>query len=131
MAKNKFIPDGTLEEQLLAARKGDINSEAFLDTLIKSSIYVLSGSEINDDMSNFSPVVFDRNGVIMYAVFTSMSRTGDFAQQAPFCIQVNAFEFFKRVPAGGGIVVNPGIVEGLEISPEGLTDIVSKYSKTS
>lgn len=121
-------PLNALERELLDAQAGKIPLEDFLCKLIGGDLYILSVSEVNKDSSGFRPLLFDRQGVPMAAVFTIPDRASMYANVAPYIIQMNGRKMFDWIAPGYGIVINPGHQIGLEILPHGVKEIVRDLS---
>ncbi|MBA3440007.1 MAG: SseB family protein [Pyrinomonadaceae bacterium] len=96
----------------------------FLRELIDGDLYILSASDVNKDSSGFKPLIFDRQGVPMAAVFTIPERASMYAEVAPYMIQMNGRKMFDWMPPGYGIVINPGHQLGMEILPHGVKEII-------
>jgi hypothetical protein len=123
-----FIPVNVLESELEGARAGRSSMPDFLRLFSESDLIVPSGSEIMPDGSGFQPVLFDKGGTEMVACFTAMERIGDFSRLAPYCLSIRGSEFLQRIPAGYGLVVNPGQSVGFDVTPDGLRQIVAELA---
>jgi len=89
----------------------------------KSEISVPSAAEVMADGGGFQPLLFKKNGAQMVACFTAMARIGSFADQTPYSLTIKGSELLRRIPAGYGLVVNPGQEVGFDVSPDGLKRI--------
>jgi len=118
-----FVPQGPLEEALARAKTGEIPLTEFLDELLRSEVLVMSKEEILADGSNFVPLLFESAGYPLIAAFTSFSRTVTQKEMAEYCLSIRGSEFFKRVPTGYGVVLNPGFSAALVILPGSVRDI--------
>lgn len=121
---NQDEPQNSLERRLSSAKAGKIPVDEFLRQVLSSELFITSTREIKEDGSGFAPLLYDRNGVPMTAVFTSFSRAASKAEIAKYVLQINGRELFDRLPSGYGIVLNPGFTIGMEILPHGVKEIV-------
>ena len=101
--------------------------EDFMETFLANDIAVLSITEVGADGSGLTPLVFDKEGTEMVAIFTSLDRARTYSGSAQFALTINAREFLKRLPEGFGVVLNPGYTEGLDIDPEGVGRILASF----
>jgi hypothetical protein len=122
----EFVPINELESMLLAASENLVPVRDFVRLLCSSEIALLSASEVQTDGSGFEPVIFDKQGISMLAVFTAKERTTHFLHVAKFCLVMKGFDVLRRMPKGYGLVVNPGLTKGLEISPSGIAEILDE-----
>jgi len=92
-----------------------------------SNIELPSAEEVRGDGAGLSPILFDKGGVMMLALFTDKIRIGTYAERAPYCVSMKAIDVMRRIPPGIGIVVNPGFKLGFEISPDGIRDVLRDF----
>jgi hypothetical protein len=122
-------PLNDLERLLLDSRAGRATVEGLLRALVAADLYVPSATEIKEDGSGFAPLLFDNlNGNPLAAVFTDPERAKAHASRAKYLLQINGRELFRRLPAGYGIVINPGHRLGMEIQPYGVEAIVRDFT---
>jgi hypothetical protein len=114
----------SLDRAVAAAQAGSGTVAAMLSALLDATLAVPSGGAVEADGSGFRPVLFDRAGVPMVACFTARERIGPLAQTAPYALEMPARAFLSRVPAGHGVVVDPGHATGFEIDPAGLARLL-------
>lgn len=110
-----FEAENELEDCLLKAQKGEVELRVFLELLKDSALFVPSGTEVNNDLSGFTPLLFEKDNGSFVSVFTSQSRLTPFVEKAKYHIQMHGQEFFSRLPPSYGVVVNPGWSVGCEI----------------
>jgi hypothetical protein len=122
-----FQPLNALEKELEKAQAGRSLMPAFLRLFVGSDLVVPSGAEIMPDGSCFEPVLFDKDGTQMVACFTAAERIGDVSRLASYYLKVTGGEFLKLIPAGYGLVVNPGQPVGFDVEPGGLRNIVAEF----
>jgi hypothetical protein len=90
---------------------------------------VTSATEIREDGTGFAPLLFNNaNGDPMAAVFTDPERAKAHASRAKYLLQINGRELFRRLPAGYGVVINPGQAVGMEIQSYGVEAIVRDFT---
>lgn len=124
-----LIPSNPLEAALVAARKGEIPLAAFVAKLMESDIAVPSATEVQADGDGFSPVVLDKEGTGMVAVFSSLERARNLEAHVRYVLTMNARAFFGVLLPGVGVVLNPGFAEGIDVSPEGVADILRDFAE--
>lgn len=122
-----FYPENHLEEVLLDAKDSRIPLSKFLKVLLSGQIFVLSIAEIKQDGHGLIPLIFNRNGIPMAAVFTAQSRTKPLTEHAQFLIEMAGKAFFFRIPEGYGVAINPKGPVGLDITPDGVREIVRDF----
>jgi hypothetical protein len=120
-------PENELEQLLVSARSGQVELSTFLQALVNNDIYVLSKQEVKNHGKGFIPLIFEKEKRPLAAIFTSKSRTEPLKSQAQFLVSMQGSAFLKRVPEGFGIVVNPGNLLGLEITPQGVQEIIRDF----
>lgn len=119
-----FTPLNDLEKDLVAARENRISIEDFLGHLARSNLALPSAGHVEPDGSGFMPVVFDKDGTGMLAAFTDKTRAVQMSSIATHCALMNAGILFQRMRPDHGLVINPGLEFGLELSPQGIAQIV-------
>ena len=113
-----FVAETDIEHQILKAQKGALSGDALLRRMAEADLFIPSASEIQTDGSGFSPVLFDQDGAPFVVVFTAMSRQPK--DMAPTMMQMNGRQFFRRLPAGYGLMVNPGYDAQILVPPHGM-----------
>lgn len=111
-------PVSALEDALEAGRRGTLSLEEVLGVLLGSSVVVPSAGEVGDDFAGFVPVIFDRDGTQMLAVFSDPSRASAVAHVAGFAVSMPVGDLVAFMRRDHGIVLNPGHELGLEILPD-------------
>jgi hypothetical protein len=105
-----FEPENALERTLLLGMQGKASVADVLTSLVASSVYVLSATEVSGDgRSGLSPVFFNTPDGQFMAAFTSLERSKVHASQAPFRLMVTGAQVLDLVPANCGLVINPGL----------------------
>lgn len=123
-----LAPQNPLETLLKSAMDGQVPLKAFMQAFMASEVVLLTGSLVTADGSGFDPLLFAINSVMHVAVFTDEARVGDYPQGAPNIIRMRMIEVLKRVPGGYGVVVNPGTSLGLELSWQGIQEILRDFA---
>ncbi|KQZ34578.1 hypothetical protein ASD92_09885 [Massilia sp. Root1485] len=113
---------------MLAAQEKRIPVEEFIRQLVASNIALPSAVEVQENGSGFQPIIFDKLGTKMLAIFTDKARVTQLEHIAKYCLVMNALEMLRRIPSGYGIVINPGLNVGLELSPDGIAEIVKDFT---
>lgn len=122
-------PLNDLERLLLDSRAGRAPVENLLRALVAADLYVSSATEIREDGTGFAPLLFNnQTGDPLAAVFTDPERARAHADRAKYLLQINGRELLRRLPAGHGIVINPGHAVGMEIHPYGVEAIVRDFT---
>lgn len=122
-------PANDLERLILDSRAGRAPVENLLRALVAADLYVSSATEIKDDGSGFTPLLFDNQaGNLLTAVFTDPSRATAHAGRAKYLLRLKGRDLFRRLPAGYGLVINPGHPVGMEIQPFGVEAIVRDFA---
>lgn len=116
-----------IEQAIGEAKAGKRGIDAMLDTLLEGDLVVPSGAAVDPDGAGFQPVLFDRDGVPMVAVFTGTERIGEVGALAKYALSIGARDLLSRVPPGHGVVINPGQDLGFEIDPTGLERLNARH----
>ena len=123
----KLTPENDLENLLIKVQERQIGFGEFIVSFLEADLFVPSGSEVMPDGSGMAPLLFEKNGVHMLGVFTSMSKVKLFKDKSPYCLSMKGRSLLARIPSGFGLVVNPGFDKGFEIPPSGLDDIIKDF----
>lgn len=120
-----FYPMNDLEISVSLAKRKEISVLTFLQQLIHSDLALPSATEVKSDGTGFEPILYDRTGIKMVAAFTDKSRIGELIHTAEYCLTMNGLQVLRRIPSGYGLVINPGLKIGLELSPDGIVKIIN------
>lgn len=113
-----FTPRNEIEHRILAAQAGEVAPDALMREIAATDIFIPSDTQVAADGSGYSPVLLeDPEGTAFVAVFTDRSRTQDLA---PHGMQALAAHFIRRIPAGYGMIVNPGTDVQIFLPPDGV-----------
>ncbi|RKR74915.1 SseB family protein [Frondihabitans australicus] len=115
-----------LEAAIRQGQAGASDMQEVISQFVNSTIVVPTATEVKDDMNELQPVLFDREGTQMLAVFTHIDRVPQqVAEVAGYAVELPAAEFVQAIPAEAGLVVNPGNEEGFEMLPEGVQQLAN------
>jgi hypothetical protein len=123
-----FSPLNDFEFKLVQAQRGEIGVSDVLASLASAELALPSAGDVQEDWAGFQPLLFSKNGVPMLACFSAKERLADYADMAPFCLLLKGRELLRRIPAGHGLVVNPGQGVGFDVPPEGIVRIVADFA---
>lgn len=126
----EFQPLNKFEASLLARMRNYIPADEFVRVLLSSDLVVPTASEVQGDGSGFTPVTFERNGTSMLALFSAKERALEVKHLAKFCVVMEGYEVLRRMPKAVGIVVNPGLSVGFELTPAGIAEILSEFTNS-
>lgn len=122
-----FFPQNDLETELQAAMADRSKFGEFLKTLVRSSIYVPSVTDIEKNPADFRPVLLDKNGKPHMVVFTSKERASAVAHVGAYGSFILGARLIRGIPPGSGLYVNPGVSAGFDMSPEGVAKLASGF----
>lgn len=121
-----FRPLNDFELALEQAQGGHLGVPELMRALLSSELAVPSAEEVMADGSGFSPLLFNKKGVQMLACFSDKSRVSEFADMAPYCLVMQGRELLRRMPPGYGLVINPGLAVGFDMTPDGILRLLSE-----
>ncbi len=124
---DSFVPRNELESKLLAAQRGEMASEAFMEYLMGAQVFV----PVQDDGAGIQgfqrtekavPLTLaDEQGAHVLVLFTSPERARGFLADFPGFDGGIVTEFnwiMERVGADMGVSLNPGWVVGIDMEAE-------------
>ena len=118
-----------LERIIVLAQEGRASTFDVLEAFAEAQVVVPSGTPITDNLSQLQPLLFDKDGVMMLAVFTHLDQIADFADLAAFALSVLGRSLMISMPPNAGLVVNPSRSIGFEMPPEGIAAFVDDISE--
>lgn len=127
----KLVASNALENALVEAQAGRKSMDEFLKVLASSDLFIASTEEIHPGSLGLSPLLFDRDGIPMAAVFTDSSRATVFAGRIKNIVRKDACDLFRHIPGGYGVVINPGFDAGLELLPDGIRGVLDRFCMSS
>jgi len=101
-----FVAETDIEHQILKAQDGALSGDALLRRIADADLFIPSTGEVQTDGNGFKPVLMDQDGSPLVVVFTAASRQPK--GMASCMMRMNGGHFFRRLPAGYGMMVNPG-----------------------
>ena len=113
-----FVAETDIEHQILKAQDGALSGDALLRRMADADLFVPSTGDVQSDGSGFQPVLIDQDGSPFVVVFTAVSRQPK--DMAPCMMQMNGGQFFRRLPAGYGVMVNPGYDAQILVPSDGM-----------
>lgn len=119
----EFTPLNSVENMIVAARKGSVGRGALVAALGAADLFVSSQREVLADGSGFEPLLLGETSSPLVAAFTAPERPAIHRNDAEYMVQMKGKDLFARMPPGYGIVVNPGYVDQLIISAGAIEDL--------
>ena len=89
-----FVPSNDLEVALFRTISGESQMGDFLRVFLRARIAVPSTTEAMPDGTGFAPLLFDRLGQQMLAVFTDKDRAKQWSETASFALRWMAIIWF-------------------------------------
>lgn len=127
-----FHAHNDLEERLVAAQEGRLDSHVFMEELLQSQLFM----PVEDDNSGIQgfqksnrarPLTLDSEGTQVLILFTSPERAKGFLADFPAYQGGLLTEFswiLERIGSGIGIAINPGWEFGIDFGPETVEQLV-------
>jgi len=113
-----FVPETQIERRILEVQAGRYPADALMRELANSELCIPSQAKVTDGWQGYVPVLLEQNNIVFVAVFTTASRqTRDFA---PHLLRADGRSFVQRLPAGYGVIFNPGYEAQLLLPPDGV-----------
>ena len=116
-----FEAENDIEHQILKAQDGALSGDALLHRMADADLFIPCTGEVQTDGSGFQPVLIDQDGSSLVVVFTARSRQPK--DMAAWMMQMNGGQFFRRLPAGYGVMVNPGFDAQILVPPHGMATL--------
>jgi len=113
-----FVAETDIEHQILKAQNGALSGDALLRQMADADLFIPSTGDVQTDGSGFQPVLIDQDGSSFVVVFTALSRAPK--DMADCLMQMKGGHFFRRLPAGYGVMVNPGYAAQILVPPHGM-----------
>ncbi len=118
MAPLAFAPETDIERQILNVRAGKYPADMLMQDLATADLYIPSKGEVQEDGHGFVPVLLEEAGMPFVAAFTALSRPP--RDMAGYLLKASGRAFFLRLPAGYGVIFNPGYDAQLLLPPDGV-----------
>ena len=122
-----FVAETEIEHQILKARGGALSGDALLRRMAEADLFIPSTSEVQTDGGGFQPVLIDQDGSPFVVLFTAMWRQPK--DMAPYMMQMNGRQFFRRLPAGYGVMINPGYDAQILVPPHGMAAFKQDHAR--
>lgn len=134
MNQDTFEPKNTLEQKLLAAMNGELDSDTFMRDLMTEQVFMPVKDDADSGIKGFQRttratplVVQDNEGNNILVLFTSPERAKGFLADYPGYSGGLLTEFtwvLERMEPGFSIAVNPGLEAGIDVEPEIITQML-------
>jgi hypothetical protein len=118
MAQLAFEPEADIERQILDVKAGKYSADALMRDMANADLFIPSKGDVQEDGRGFVPVLLEQAGTRFVAVFTALSRPPH--DMAEYLLKANGKVFFLRLPAGYGVIFNPGYDAQLLLPPDGV-----------
>jgi hypothetical protein len=113
-----FVPETDIERRIVEVQAHRFPADALMLELAGTELCIPSLTKVQDGWRGYEPVLLEQSGIAFVAVFTAAFRqTRDFA---PHLLRAPGKSFFQRLPAGYGLVFNPGYDAEMFVAPEGM-----------
>ena len=120
MTLHAFDPANETETVIADTRAGTRPVGALLPALAEATLYVPSRAEVQADGSGFAPLLLGEAGQPLVAAFTAPDRALLHRDHAEYLLGMPGDAFFRRLPPGYGVVVNPGFAAQLVVDAEAI-----------
>lgn len=124
MSTPEFTPLNRLEEVLLAAQRGEVQPSTLFDTLYAGKVFIMIDRPLDaggqPDAEAQLLMLNSPDGRPVIAMFTAPERATGWPDKAPTFRHGLVVDFrwlVGGIPDGVGLVLNPGVEVGVEMSP--------------
>lgn len=117
-----FAPSNLLEDALVRARAGQLAPADFLRVLLMSDLAVPSTAPVDAAGRGLQPVTYEKAGSPMVAAYSSLERAKAAAGLARYALTIRGRALLRGLPPEFGLVLNPGLAAGMDITPDGIAD---------
>jgi hypothetical protein len=121
-----FEPENDLETLIVAAKSGARPVADMMSALFKSGVFIAAKRELQPDGSGFDPLLLGEADAPLVAVFTSGPHATLHRDAASFVLRMTAVEFFRRLPTGYGVILNPGYDVQMVMPAHAIAEMRSK-----
>jgi hypothetical protein len=128
-----FIPHNDLEEKLVAAQEGRLESDVFMHQLLDQQLFMPVQDEASEiqgfqKSTQAKPLTIQaEDGSSVLVLFTSPERAKPFLQDFPDYQGGLLSEFswiLERIGSGVAIAINPGIEFGIDLEAETVMQLI-------
>jgi hypothetical protein len=113
-----FQPWNAIERRIEEARSGSIAGDRLMREIAKAELFIPSAGEVQPDGSGYRPILLEQDEFSLVAAFTTAARMP--RDMAPTLMRIPGRAFFLRLPAGYGVIINPGFDAQIILPPEGM-----------
>jgi hypothetical protein len=113
-----FQPWNAIERRIEDARNGKGDADALMRAIAEADLFIPSDGDVQPDGSGYRPILLEQDDLSLVAVFTAAARMEK--GMAPVLMRMNGRQFFLRLPAGYGVIVNPGFDAQIILPPDGV-----------
>jgi hypothetical protein len=121
-----FQPWNDIERRFVDTRNGHGDPDALMRAIAEADLFIPSDAEVQPDGSGYRPILLEQDDLLLVAVFTAAARMEK--GMAPTLMRMNGRQFFLRLPAGYGVIVNPGFAAQIILPPEGVAALKEDLS---
>ena len=125
--EHTFTAHNDLEEKLVAAQEGRLDSDVFMQQLLDQQLFMpvqdeaseIQGFQLSTEAKPLS--IEAEDGIQVLVLFTSPERAKPFLQDFPDYGGGLLSDFswiLERIGSGVGIAINPGIEFGIDLEPD-------------
>jgi hypothetical protein len=118
-ALTPFEPCNEIERRIGGARDGKLSGDTLMRAIAAADLFIPSAGEVAPDGTGYRPILMEQDDISLVAVFTAAARMDK--SMAPVLMRMNGRQFFLRLPAGHGVIVNPGFDAQIILPPQGVT----------
>ena len=113
-----FQPWNEIERRIEDTRNGQGDVDALMRAIAGADLFIPSAGDVQPDGSGYRPILLEQDDLSLAVVFTAAARMEK--GMAPTLMRINGRQFFLRLPAGYGVIVNPGFEAQIILPPEGV-----------
>jgi hypothetical protein len=137
---SSFTAHNDLEEKLVAAQEGRLDSDSFMKELLEAQLFMPVEDEPNaiqgfQRSTRASPLTVQTDdGLNVLVLFTSPERAKGFLEDFPAHRGGLLTEFrwiLERIGSGVAIAVNPGLEFGIDLDPHTVEQLIHLNASTS
>jgi hypothetical protein len=117
-ALQPFQPCNEIERRIGNARDSKLSGDALMRAIAAADLFIPSAGNVASDGSGYRPILMEQDDISLVTVFTAAARMDK--AMAPVLMRMNGRQFFLRLPAGHGVIVNPGFDAQIILPPQGV-----------